>query len=97
MAPTTREQSRHAEKRKVLKMQIPLRVQLDVAKDRVRVEFEPGAEAGRELVLHKKAQGKDKAGEAMTLQLDKDGYLVALSIPGLAEFLKEFTGADEVR
>lgn len=83
-------------------MQISLRVRLDGARDRLCVELEPGAVGVQELKLTKKPEAPkkgekaEKPAEAMTLQLDASGYLVAVEIPGLAAFLKEFTGADEV-
>ncbi len=69
-------------------MHISLRVRLDSTTDRLVVEFEP-SDKGIESVKKIAVEGLP---EPMELNLDPEGYIVSLSIPGLARGLKALAG-----
>lgn len=67
-------------------MDISLRLRLDTTSDSLRVEFEPGKEAKS---LDVKIEGSKAP---MKVSLDADGYVLGVSIPGLAKFLAGMAG-----
>lgn len=69
-------------------MDISLRVRLDSTTDRLVIEFEP-ADKGIESCKKIAVEGLP---EPMELNLDPDGYIVSLAIPGLAKGLKALAG-----
>lgn len=70
-------------------MQISLRLRLDTATDRFVVELEPGAHASERdfPVEYCKEPGK--------IQLDKDGYVLGFSMPGLKLFFEALAGKEK--
>lgn len=66
-------------------MQISLRVKLDEAANRVTFELEPGCAVTKRIPLAPIHEGL----EPVTLDVDAQGYLVSVSVPGMKEALAE--------
>lgn len=67
-------------------MQISLRCRLDTSTDRFVIEFEAGEVASTRPIAI------DGLPEPAQLELDAQGYIVSLAIPGLAKGLKALAG-----
>lgn len=71
-------------------MQISLRLRLDTKADAFVAEFEPGATVARSVALGALTAG----GAKVQLNLDADGYVVSVSVPGMAEILADIAKDD---
>lgn len=67
-------------------MHISLRVALDATKDRIRIELEPGKVAS---TMQLKIEGSKKQ---IDVELDAEGYVLGVSIPGLKEAIAAIAG-----
>lgn len=77
-------------KRKVLKMQISLRLRLDSARDRFVIDFGPEAPEG-ELRVEREIKVEDSPNPVI-LTTTQDGTIEEISFPGLAKFLQHLAG-----
>lgn len=66
-------------------MQVSLRLKLDEAENRLTVELEPGGKVAKRIPLAPVSVGL----EPVTLDVDAEGYVVSVSVPGLKEALAE--------